>query len=74
MTYQNIYTHRKVLTLNICYKGKSKTSLIPSEKTRKSKLIPMEIEGRRIIKISSEINEIESRHTTKKNKLFFRGD
>ena len=66
--YQNICIHRKVYNFKcICYKGKLKTSLIPTEETRNSKLNPKEVEGRKIINISSEINEMESKCTTEKN-------
>lgn len=42
MTYQNICTHEKLYNFKyICSKRKSKTSWIPAEETRKSKLNPM---------------------------------
>ena len=65
MTYKT-HVLRKVYNF-MCYKRKSKTSLIPTEETGKGKLNPVDIEGRTIILISSEISVIERRCTTKKN-------
>lgn len=64
---------RSFIHLNSCYKIKLKTFLIPTEETRKNKLNPMEVKGRIIIKISSEINEIESRCTADKKNKFVLG-